>query len=205
MTGELGSIGVDAVGSEAARAFRAGPGVTWLLDDGSGAAQALLECMAGVVLPAGATRVWNDRPAAAADLVGWQRRTTLVPDRPWEAGHLSVRQALRLAALWWNVTGTRARDAIDRESARWGLDPLRRRRLANLSGGEMRRLLLAASLLPDPLVWLVAGGAKDLDAPGRAVWAAVLTRVHFGLGHAPRIAVVTGELDPALATVRVRV
>jgi ABC-2 type transport system ATP-binding protein len=205
MTRDLVAIGVDGVGSAETQAFRAGPGVTWLLDEGSGAAPALLECLAGVVRPAGATCVWNDRPVAGADLVGWQRRTTLVPDRPWEAGHLSVRQALRLAALLWNVTGARARDAIDRESARWGLDPLRRRRLANLSGGEMRRLLLAASLLPDPLVWLVAGGAKDLDAPGRAVWAAVLTRVHFGLGHAPRIAVVSGELDPALATVRLRV
>ncbi len=205
MTRELASIGVDTVDCADARAFRAGPGVTWVVDDGSGSAPALLECLAGVVQPAGVTRVWNDRPAAAADLVGWQRRTTLVPDRPWEAGHLSVRGALRLAALLWNLTGVRSRDAIDRESARWGLDPLRRRRLGHLSGGEMRRLLLAASLLPDPLVWLVAGGAKDLDAPGRAVWAAVLTRVHFGLGQAPRVAVVTGELDPALATVRVRV
>lgn len=203
MTGRLDSIGLDA--PDDGRAFRAGPGVTWLVDGGTGAADALLEDLAGVAPLVGATRVWNDRPPSAAEVPGWQRRTTLVPDRPWEAGHLSVRQALRLAALLWNVTGAHAREAIDRESARWGLDALGRRRLAHLSGGEMRRLLLAASLVPDPVVWLVAGGAKGLDAPGRAVWAAVLTRVHLGLSRAPRMAVVTGELDPALATVRVRV
>lgn len=200
MTGQLDNIGWDEVrlGS-----VRAGPGVTWVVDNGGGAAEALLECLAGVVLPAGVTRVWNDSPAAGADVARWRQCTTLVPDRRWEAGHLSVRQALRLAALLWNVSGMRAQEVIRRESARWGLDALRRRHLRDLSGGEMRRLLLAASLLPDPRVWLVVGGAKDLDAPGRVIWASVLTRVHFGLPNAPRIALVTGELDPALANVRV--
>lgn len=184
--------------------FQVGRGVTWIEDGGTGAAEALLECLAGARPAGGGPRLWNGRPAdSPAELAAWRRRTTLVPERPWEAGHLSVRQSLHLAALLWDVPAAPAR--IARELARWDLARLGRRRLGGLSGGELRRVLLAASLLPDPWVWLVAGGSKDLDAPGRAVWAALLTRVHFGLPLAPRIAVVTGELDPALANTRLAV
>ncbi len=200
------SIGLDEVRHGGGRldlpVFRAGPGVTWIVDAGTGAADVLLERLAGV-RPADGTRVWNGQPAAGAELSAWQRRTTLVPDRPWEAGHLSVVHSLRLAALLWEVPA--ARERIGREISRWGLAGIGRRRLAELSGGERRRVLLAASLVPDPLVWLVAGGSRDLDAPGQVVWSCLLTRVHFGLPLAPRIAVVTGELCPALANARIEV
>jgi ABC-2 type transport system ATP-binding protein len=175
-----------------------GPGVT-LLDGPSLEGSAVLEALAGVLPLTAGRRVVNGRPTTTVDD---RRRITLVPGRPWEAGHLDASRALHMVAVLWDVRDPRG--AIAREVARWSLAPILKRRMGHLSGGEMRRVLLAASLLPDPAIWLVDGGDQALDAEGRAVWAALLTRVHFGLPGAPRVAVVAGGMDPRLANTRLR-
>lgn len=177
--------------------LRAEPGVTLLVGP-SEATTAALEALAGALPLACGDRRVDGRTSQGGDE---NRRITLVPSRPWEAGHLTVRRLLHLVALLWDVPEQRAR--TDREVDRWSLTLLLHRRMDQLSGGERRRALLAASLLPNPAVWLVDGGARNLDAAGRAVWSALLTRVHFGLSDAPHIAVVSGDVDPRLANVRI--
>jgi len=174
--------------------LRAEAGVT-LLAGPSEITTAALEALAGV-LPLVAGNRWID---GATPHGGANRSLTLTPARPWEAGHLTAERALHLVSLLWDVPDQRMRTR--REVERWSLAPLLHRRMEHLSGGEQRRVLLAASLLPDPTVWLVDGGARNLDADGRAVWSTLLTRVHFGLPDAPRIAVVAGDVDPRLANV----
>jgi molybdate transport system ATP-binding protein len=70
--------------------------------------------------------------------------------------------------------GQRARAA--RWMARLGLVPLARRRIHGLSYGELRRLLIARALAPDPEVLLLDEPLAGLDAGARAWMVATLER-----------------------------
>lgn len=57
-------------------------------------------------------------------------------------------------------------DAVAEAIERLALDPLLRRRVARLSGGEAQRVAVAAALMGDPPVWLLDEPASALDADG---------------------------------------
>ncbi len=179
--------------------FTVGTGVT-LVEGAAALSTVVLEALAGAIPLDGGQRLLDGAPARG---VAARRALTMVPARSWEVGHLRVRRALLLTALLWELKSTQG--GTSREIARWGLSRFLGRRMAELSRGEERRVLLAASLAPSPTAWIVDGGADSLDAEGRVIFAELLTRVHLGLPGAPRIAVVSGDIDARLANTRLRI
>ena len=175
-----------------------GAGVT-LVEGAAASSTVVLEALAGAIPLDEGQRLVDGAPARGMAA----RALTMVPACSWEAGHLSVRRALLLTALLWDLKSTQG--GTSREIARWRLSPLLGRRMAELSRGEERCVLLAASLVPSPTAWIVDGGAESLDAQGRVIFADLITRVHLGLPGAPRIAVVSGDIDVRLANTRLRI
>jgi ABC-type multidrug transport system ATPase subunit len=142
----------------------------------------------------GLLRPWGGLTSACS-------RTGYVPQENRLTQSLTCEDGLRyLAAVRGLAAG---RQDVAPLLARWGLDPVRTRRLDRLSSGEARRWLLAQSQLPTPHLWLLDEPLHALDALARQTLRAELAQ---HVRTAPRYAVVVshdGQLDD-LATAVVR-
>jgi ABC-type multidrug transport system ATPase subunit len=130
---------------------------------------------AGRVLLAGQD-VYALPPARRAD---WRRRIGFAP-AGWSLPEtVAVGRGLAYLAALWQVPGLRA---VRRELETWGLTGLEGRRLGDLSPGERRRFVLAASRVMNPEVWILERPYDGVDRAAAATLDMLVADVFFGRG-----------------------
>lgn len=135
-----------------------------------------------------------------AERAAYARRVGFAPADRELPSHLRVRSALRYLAALWQVAGTAS---AEREIERWGLAQVAHRRMGSLSPGERRRVVLAASLLMAPNVWLLEQPFDGLDMPGRLLLRHLL--LGAALGGAPRhVVLAQADADESVAHLPIR-
>ena len=164
--------------------LRLQPGVTLVRGPGGAGKSTLLRVLATLQpIDAGAVR-YPYRGAALRAHIGY------VPQDNRFVQALAVEDGLRYLAGVRGVSGD-----VATLIARWGLEPLRRTRLLQLSSGEARRWLLAQSQLLDPDLWLLDEPLHGLDAWGVQTLRTELAR--YAAPGSDRYAVVVSH-DPSL-------
>jgi zinc transport system ATP-binding protein len=140
----------------------------------------LLRCLLGLQrIDAGEIRLLGERDLAAA-----LPRVGYVPQRiALERSFiLSVREflSMRLAEtrhwLWWRHA--RLDRCLGRLLPEWEIEPLLNRPLAELSGGQLQRVLIAFSLLQKPELLLLDEPTAGVDAPGEQTFYELIAEVH---------------------------
>lgn len=148
----------------------------------------------------------NDHLAGTATLLGTplrqlQDRTRIgyVPQHHTVADriHATVGEVIlagRIPALpWWRRPGRSDREATDRAAADVGLDDRLHHNLADLSGGQRRRALLARALVSQPDLVILDEPTAGVDLANQRLLAHLLRRLGQG---GLTMLVVTHELDP---------
>lgn len=138
----------------------------------------LLEVLAGIRQPSGGGIFYEGRRLAPGSLAQYRAIRGFCPAVLWNAPAMTAGAALQWAAALWEVARPSA--AIAREVARWRLEDVFRQRIGNLSAGYQRRVLLAASLVMRPTIWIVDRPYEALDLEGRVVVQTVLAGVLSG-------------------------
>ena len=141
----------------------------------------LLRCLLGLQkLDAGEIRLFGEIDfRAVADRIGY------VPQRiALERNFvLSVREflALRLRATrnWFWQSHRQTDDAIHHALARIGVESLLNRPLAQLSGGQLQRVLIAFSLLRKPELLLLDEPTAGVDTPGEATFYDLIAQIQM--------------------------
>jgi zinc transport system ATP-binding protein len=140
----------------------------------------LLRCLLGLQkVSAGEIRLFGE-----TDLSRALPRVGYVPQRlALERSFiLSVREflALRLkkSRFWFWHRHTQIDDSISETLAEIGVEPLLDRPLAQLSGGQLQRVLIAFSLLNDPDLLLLDEPTAGVDSPGEQSFYDLITQVH---------------------------
>ena len=144
--------------------FEARPGVTAVLGANGAGKTTLLSIVAGFLRPSRGTVAVGGMPPRR-----WVRGrgAGVVPERfsapgAWRVG-ASLRDLARLPGA-----SARAADAAARTSlAAFGLERLDRRRIRDLSRGELQRFALAQASLGDPALIVLDEPEQGVDAPGR--------------------------------------
>jgi ABC-2 type transport system ATP-binding protein len=109
------------------------------------------------------------------------RRLADVPQDPALDPEMRGGETLRLMAVLYGLPRRRRRARIAEVAVAFGLGELMDRPVATLSGGQRRRLHLAAGLLHEPDLLLLDEPAAGLDAGAReALWAELARRAGAG-------------------------
>lgn len=120
----------------------------------------LLRPRQGAVLFAGQD-LWHMAPRSVA------RRLALAPQADGGTWPLTVEQAVALGRAphrgWLLPLSAEDRTAVAQALRQTGLEPLRERRVTELSGGEQRRVILARVLAQEPQVLLLDEPTAHLD------------------------------------------
>ena len=149
--------------------FALEPGEVLAVVGPNGAGKSTLLHTLGRLLPAQAGELeLEGRPVAGLSSRAFARTVALAPQRTAElAWPLTVAEFVALGRAphrGWLLPYTREDRAIAEEAmARLGIAPLARRETASLSGGEMRRALLARALAQEPRMLLLDEPAAYLD------------------------------------------
>ena len=158
----------------------------------------LLRTLARVLAPSAGQILLNDHPAEKIPRPAWARRIAYLPQSP-DARSLAgfpVRAAVSAGRLphagFFGVLTRRDEDAIDRALAATGLSPLAAADAGSLSGGETRRMFLAAALAQEAEILLLDEPFEGLDAGARAALADSI-RTQLDAGHT----VILATHDPA--------
>ncbi|GIX45875.1 MAG: ABC transporter ATP-binding protein [Candidatus Tectimicrobiota bacterium] len=148
----------------------------------------LLRPQSGAVLLAGRD-VWRLSPRTVA------RQLALAPQSEAAFWPLTVEQAVALGRAphrgWLLPYTARDRQALESVLQRTGLQALRTRLLTQLSGGELRRVVLARALVQEPQILLLDEPTAHLDLKYQGE---VLALVRH-LAHRDRLAVVLALHD----------
>jgi ABC-type sulfate/molybdate transport systems ATPase subunit len=136
-----------------------------------------------------------ERPQAGAIEASVPGPATMVFQRPI-AFQGSVEHNLRVALLGLRLPRAEVASRTAAALARFGIEPLARRRAATLSGGELRRLALARAFARAPSVLLLDEPFDDLDTAAQEALSLDLRRAieETDVG----VAVVTHDLRRAL-------
>lgn len=192
IAGVRAGYGGHSVLRDAAFTLHAGECAALLGPNGSGKTT-LLRTLSGVLTPqAGAIEILG-RPLATLKPRERARMVAVVPQRGQLPQGLTARQMVLLGRFahlsWLGAYGREDYAAADRALEETGAAPLAQRRLTELSGGELQRVLLARALAQEsPLLLLdeLAAGLDwarmvdlfDLLERRRAAGACVLMAVH---------------------------
>ena len=192
IAGVRAGYGGQSVLRDAAFTLHAGECAALLGPNGSGKTT-LLRTLSGVLTPqAGAIEI-QGRPLATLKPRERARMVAVVPQRGQLPQGLTARQMVLLGRFahlsWLGAYGREDYAAADRALEETGAAPLAHRRLTELSGGELQRILLARALAQEsPLLLLdeLAAGLDwarmvdlfDLLERRRAAGACVLMAVH---------------------------
>ncbi len=143
----------------------------------------LLQAILGLLRPAsGAIRVLGAMPRRGNRAAGYlpQQRAAVcdLPLRAWDF----VASALDGERWGLALVGRRGRREVDQAIATVGAGNLAERRLCELSGGELQRLLLAQALLGEPKLLLLDEPLISLDPQFQRAVVALVKRVQQALG-----------------------
>jgi len=167
------------------------PGVTVIHGANGAGKTTLLRLVATLLSPdRGQVRYpWENAGPGSLDRL--RARIGYVPQDGRLMQTLSCADALRyLAAVRGRPSGRRDVEPL---LARWGLWPVRARRLDRLSTGEARRWLLAQSQLSNPDLWILDEPLRALDAEAVQTLRAELTLYASSTRTTPRFALVAAH------------
>ena len=148
----------------------------------------LLRSLARALAPSAGRLLLDGIPASEIPRAAWARRIAYLPQSP-DARSLAgfpVRAAAAAGRLphagFFGALTRRDEDAIDRALAATGLAPLAAADAGSLSGGETRRMFLAAALAQEAEILLLDEPFEGLDAAARASLADTI-RALLDAGH----------------------
>ena len=167
----------------------------------------LLRGLARALSPSSGRVLLDGVPAAEIPRAAYARRVAWLPQSP-DARSLAgfpVRAAVAAGRLphagFFGALTRRDEEAVDRAIAATGLGPLAGADAGSLSGGETRRMFLAAALAQEADVLLLDEPFEGLDADARAALAAIL-REQLAAGRT--VVLATHDLAP-LGSIPLRV
>jgi zinc/manganese transport system ATP-binding protein len=143
----------------------------------------LLRAVLGLIRPAcGAIRVLGAAPGRGNRAAGYlPQQRAAVADLP-VLGRDFVASAWRGERWGLPLIGRRGRDEVARAIERVEAEALADRRLAQLSGGELQRLLLAQALLGEPKLLLLDEPLVSLDPHFQEAVIALVRRIQRATG-----------------------
>ncbi|PSR34502.1 MAG: hypothetical protein C7B46_05035 [Sulfobacillus benefaciens] len=167
---EIGLVKARGLGFAHPVSCRLNPGVTWLSGSNAMGLATMLQWWSLSRVPTYGTlfvdeQKWQDltprRQAYYRRKIGFKPRVDTLPE------HIRVERALAYWAALWECDDPAftAKNVMED----WGLDLIADRRLGTLSLGEQQRLLLAASSLMDPEVWILEEPWNGLDTEARVL------------------------------------
>ncbi|MGL4512787.1 MAG: ABC transporter ATP-binding protein [Lacipirellulaceae bacterium] len=121
-----------------------------------------IKMMVGLLRPGGGT-VEIDGCDVAADPLAASQRVGYVPDQPYLYEKLSGREFLEFVAQMHGLDAAKSRDAIARETDRFGLTRFLDDLSESYSHGMKQRTVFAAALLHDPRLLVVDEPLVGLD------------------------------------------
>jgi ABC-2 type transport system ATP-binding protein len=140
-----------------------GQGIISLLGRNGAGKTTLFNIVAGLTSPDGGVVKLGDQTLGSVPLHVWQRPIALVPQFTEVPRWLSVVDYVRYSAylrgISWKKAKPAAVDAIDQVA----LSSVAAAKVSTLSGGERRRLSLAAALVAEPSVLLLDEPTAGLD------------------------------------------
>lgn len=159
--------------------------VTALIGANGSGKTTLLRVLAGVLAPtAGTVRVLGvDRPAALGRRAGrrQRRKTGYLSQDPALDPEMTCGEILTLLAAFYGVRRRERRQRVGEIAAAFGLESLLKRRVDALSGGQRRRLHLAAGMIHDPELLCLDEPAAGLDPEATdLLWAELEDRARRG-------------------------
>lgn len=159
----------------------------------------LLRTLARALVPSAGRVLLDGHPSDGIPRAAWARRVAYLPQSP-DARSLAgfpVRAAVAAGRLphagFFGTLARRDEEAIDRALAATGLSPLAAADAGSLSGGETRKMFLAAALAQEAETLLLDEPFEGLDAPARAALADTL-RAQLAAGRA--VVLATHDLAP---------
>ncbi|WP_245170781.1 ABC transporter ATP-binding protein [Desulfovibrio desulfuricans] len=166
IAGVRAGYGGQSVLHEAGFTLHAGECAALLGPNGSGKTT-LLRALSGVLMPQAGTIEIQGRPLAALKPRERARMVAVVPQRGQLPQGLTARQMVLLGRFahlsWLGAYGLEDYAAADRALEETGAAPLAHRRLTELSGGELQRVLLARALAQESPLLLLDELAAGLD------------------------------------------
>ena len=166
IAGVRAGYGGQSVLRDAGFTLHAGECAALLGPNGSGKTT-LLRALSGVLMPQAGTIEIQGRPLAALKPRVRARMVAVVPQRGQLPQGLTARQMVLLGRFahlsWLGAYGREDYAAADRALEETGAAPLAHRRLTELSGGELQRVLLARALAQESPLLLLDELAAGLD------------------------------------------
>ena len=153
------------------------PGATLLLGPNGAGKSTLLALAATVLRPQKGTISLGDTVAAGRSLRTYRRRVSWMPQRVQAIPGLTVREQVAYAGWLKGMSRTAAWHEAARALDRVGLGSYGTRRPSHLSGGELRRVGVAQTLVHDAAFVLMDEPTAGLDPAQRAEFQCVMVAV----------------------------
>ena len=153
-------------------------GIFGLLGPNGAGKTTLMKILSGLVRPTGGKlTIFGEN--ALADRSALKRLVGLAPQDNNMERELTVEETLQVYGRLFGVTSLRHR--VEETIERFALEDMRRKQVRNLSGGMMRRALIARTLMVEPQLLLLDEPTVGLDPDVRhEIWEIVKNLAQYG-------------------------